>query len=36
MFAFELGFLKWLEGLRTSFLNVFFEGIFSSIQKLPW
>ena len=27
MFAFELGFLKWLEGLRTSFLNVFFEGI---------
>ena len=27
MFAFELEFLKWLEGLRTSFLNVFFEGI---------
>ena len=27
MFAFELQFLKWLEGLRTSFLNVFFEGI---------
>ena len=27
MFAFELGFLKWLEGLRTSFLNVLFEGI---------
>ena len=27
MFAFELEFLKWLEGLRTSFLTVFFEGI---------
>ena len=27
MFALELEFLKWLEGLRTSFLNVFFEGI---------
>ena len=27
MFAFELEFLKWLEGLRTGFLNVFFEGI---------
>ena len=27
MFAFELGFLKWLEGLRTSFLNAVFEGI---------
>lgn len=27
MFAFELEFLKWLEGLRTSFLNVVFEGI---------
>ena len=27
MFAFELEFLRWLEGLRTSFLNVFFEGI---------
>ena len=27
MFAFELDFLKWLEGLRTSFLNVVFEGI---------
>ena len=27
MFAFELEFLKWLESLRTSFLNVFFEGI---------
>lgn len=27
MFPFELEFLKWLEGLRTSFLNVFFEGI---------
>ena len=27
MFAFELGFLKWLEGLRTSFLNAFFEGV---------
>ena len=27
MFAFELGFLKWLEGLRTSFLNTVFEGI---------
>jgi len=26
MFAFELEFLKWLESLRTSFLNVFFEG----------
>ena len=27
MFAFELEFLKLLEGLRTSFLNAFFEGI---------
>ena len=27
MFAFELEFLKWLEGLRTSFLNAIFEGI---------
>ena len=27
MFAFELEFLKWLEGLRTSFLNVLFESI---------
>ena len=27
MFAFELSFLKWLEGLRTSFLNAVFEGI---------
>ena len=27
MFAFELGFLKRLEGLRTSFLNAVFEGI---------
>ena len=27
MFAFELTFLKWLEGLRTSFLNTLFEGI---------
>ena len=27
MFAFELEFLKWLEGLRTSFLNAVFEGI---------
>ena len=27
MFAFELEFLRWLEGLRTSFLNAFFEGI---------
>ena len=27
MFAFELEFLKWLEGLRTSFLNTVFEGI---------
>ena len=27
MFAFELEFLKWLERLRTSFFNVFFEGI---------
>ena len=27
MFAFELEFLRWLEGLRTSFLNMFFEGI---------
>jgi membrane-associated phospholipid phosphatase len=27
MFAFELGFLKWLEGLRTNFLNAVFEGI---------
>lgn len=27
MFAFELDFLKWLEGLRTGFLNAVFEGI---------
>ena len=27
MFAFELTFLKWLEGLRTGFLNAIFEGI---------
>ena len=27
MFAFELTFLKWLEGLRTSFLNALFEGV---------
>ena len=27
MFDFELEFLKWLEGLRTSFLNVLFQGI---------
>ena len=27
MFAFELDFLRWLEGLRTSFLNTFFEGV---------
>ena len=27
MFAFELNILKWLEGLRTSFLNTLFEGI---------
>ena len=27
MFAFELQFLRWLEGLRTSFLNAVFEGI---------
>ena len=27
MFAFELKFLKWLEGLRTNFLNAVFEGI---------
>lgn len=27
MFAFELEFLKWLEGLRTSFLTTVFEGI---------
>ena len=27
MFAFELEFLKWLEGLRTGFLNVIFEGV---------
>ena len=27
MFALELEFLKWLEGLRTNFLNDFFEGI---------
>ena len=27
MFAFELGFFKWLEGLRTGFLNTIFEGI---------
>ena len=27
MFAFELEFLRWLEGLRTGFLTAFFEGI---------
>lgn len=27
MFGFELDFLKWLEGLRTDFLNTVFEGI---------
>ena len=27
MFGFELEFLKWLEGLRTGFLNTVFEGI---------
>ena len=27
MFEFELEFLKWLEGLRTGFLNALFEGI---------
>ena len=27
MFNFELEFLKWLEGLRTNFLNAVFEGI---------
>lgn len=27
MFAFELNFLKWLEGLRTDFLNTLFEAI---------
>ena len=27
MFAFELQFLRWLEGLRTNFLNTVFEGI---------
>ena len=27
MFDFELEFLKWLEGLRTNFLNAVFEGI---------
>ena len=27
MFAFELQFLRWLEGLRTSFLDAVFEGI---------
>ena len=27
MFSFELEFLKWLEGLRTDFLNTFFEGV---------
>lgn len=27
MFAFELQFLRWLEGLRTDFLNMVFEGI---------
>lgn len=27
MFSFELEILKWLEGLRTSFLNVLFESI---------
>jgi membrane-associated phospholipid phosphatase len=27
MFAFELDFLKWLEGLRTGLLNTVFEGI---------
>ena len=27
MFAFELEFLRWIEGLRTNFLNAAFEGI---------
>ena len=27
MFDFELDFLKWIEGLRTRFLDIFFEGI---------
>ena len=27
MFAFELNFLKWLESLRTDFLNTLFEAI---------
>jgi membrane-associated phospholipid phosphatase len=27
MFDFELDFLKWVEGLRTRFLDIFFEGI---------
>ena len=27
MFNFEIEILKWLEGLRTSFLNVLFESI---------
>lgn len=27
MFAFELDFLKWLEGFRTDFCNLLFEGI---------
>ena len=27
MFDFELQFLRWLEGLRTDFLNMVFEGI---------
>lgn len=27
MFGFEVEFLKWLEGLRTNFLNTVFEGI---------
>lgn len=27
MFSFELEFLKWLEGLRTEFLNAFFQAV---------
>ena len=27
MFSFELNFLKWLESIRTDFLNSLFEGI---------
>ena len=33
MFAFELGFLKWLEGLRTSFLNVFLKALHCLVKK---